>query len=278
MDDARCVMAHGDAAIFYKNIPQSMLGIEFFTNTPCLAYVLSGKETFSSFEEDEIILENGQLLFMPKNSFMVSDFEKIDGPLEAFLFFFDKNTIELFLKNKLLTLKETNNKIAPYKLTSNPSINSYMTSLYEIYKDIHPSVEMVQLKLLELLNLLDHLDENKNLRAFLKTTTDDQPKRNIKRLLKNQQCWRLNVRELAQLSGRPITSFNRDFKRQFNTTPQKWLMSARLNKAYDLLEKSSLSISEISMEVGYDNISHFISIFKKKFGTSPKQIRLQNNW
>ena len=55
MDDAYCVMAHNEAAIFYKHIPQSMIDIDFFTNVPCLVFVLSGRETFSSYENDEIV-------------------------------------------------------------------------------------------------------------------------------------------------------------------------------------------------------------------------------
>ncbi len=278
MDDATCIMAYDDAAIFYKNVPRSMVDIEFFTNAPCLAYIMSGKETFSSFATDEIILQEEQLLFMPMNSFMVSDFVRTNGALQAFLFFFDERTIDEFLKNKQLSLSEELKSIEPYKVEADSRVSAYMKALREVYQNTNASPDLLRLKLLELLGILDLADEEKKLRRFLLSARQASPKRNIKRLLKDPSLWRLPVSDLAVLSGRSLTSFNRDFKRQFETTPQQWLISMRLERALELVKSSSMSVSEISMEVGYDNISHFISLFKKKYGLSPKRMRREENW
>ena len=278
MDDAYCVMAHKDASIFYKNIPQSMVDIDFFTNAPCLAFVLSGKETFASFADDEILVEAGQMLFMPKNSYMISDFVRTAGPLEAFLFFFDEDIIKDFLKNKLHAVQDSGRPQAPFKRDADMRVTAFMKALYSVYQDVQATPELVRLKLLEILALLDALDEGGKLRGFLRTTLSQVPKRNIRRLLADPSHWRLSVADLAKLSGRSLTSFNRDFKRQFETTPQKWLINARLEQAYELLRSSSMSVSEVALDVGYDNISHFISVFKKKYGQSPKKLRLENNW
>jgi len=278
MDDAYCVMAYGEAAIFYKNIAQSMVDIDFFTNTPCLAFVLSGEETFSSYDNDEIILSQGQMLLMPKDSFMVSDFLRTDGPLEAFLFFFDDFVINEFLKSKKHLTVVEDKVIAPFKLGSDRMASAYMEALFSVYMDVKATPDLLRIKLLELLNILDLNDKSGKMRQFLRTSRINRPKRNIKRLLADPCHWKLNVTDLAKLSGRAPTSFNRDFQRQFGTTPQKWLISARLEKAHGLLETTSLSVSEIALEVGYENISHFISVFKKKYGMSPKKMRLEKNW
>ncbi|RED48515.1 helix-turn-helix domain-containing protein [Aestuariispira insulae] len=278
MVDAHCVMGHGEASIFYKNIPQNMTDVEFFTNAPCLAFVLSGEETFASYERDEIVLRKGQMLFMPKNSYMISDFVRTDGPLEAFLFFFDDGTIKEFLKSRPLAGGGAVEPVAPYEMNADPVVEAYMAALYAVYRDFRTSPEIVRVKLLELLNILELTDNGGNLCGFLSAVGSDNPKRNIKRLLADPIHWKLSIADLARLSGRPATSFNRDFRRQFGTTPQKWLIAARLERAHDLLRASSLSVSEIALEVGYENISHFITVFKKKFGVSPKKLRLENNW
>jgi len=278
MDDAHCVMGDNDAAIFYKNIPNNMQDIEFFTNTACLAYVLSGKESFSSFVCDEINLNPAQMLFMPKNSFMVSDFIRTDGPLEAFLFFFDDQVIKEFMKNKLYEVENENKPIAAYKLEADDMVTAYMEALQNVYTKAKTTPDLLRLKLLELLNILDVVDENKKLRQFLKSNSTATPKRNIKRLLSDPCYQKLSVQDLAVLSGRSASSFNRDFKRQFGTTPQKWLTTTRMERAFELLRSSEMSVSEISTDIGYDNISHFISIFKKQYQISPKKMRQERNW
>jgi AraC-like DNA-binding protein len=48
----------------------------------------------------------------------------------------------------------------------------------------------------------------------------------------------MSLEKLGYLTGRSLSTFNRDFKKLFNTTPQKWLTDKRLELAhYQLLEK-----------------------------------------
>ena len=43
----------------------------------------------------------------------------------------------------------------------------------------------------------------------------------------------------------------------------------------EMLEKTKLSVSDIGYDVGYENLSYFHRIFKKKYGVSPKEYRVQ---
>jgi AraC-like DNA-binding protein len=52
-------------------------------------------------------------------------------------------------------------------------------------------------------------------------------------------------------------------------------MDKRLERAYELLAGNHHSVNEIAFEVGYENFSHFIKAFHKKFGISPKQFVIQ---
>ena len=60
------------------------------------------------------------------------------------------------------------------------------------------------------------------------------------------------------------------FPRAFNS----FLLSVAGKK---LLEENQLNVSEIALQVGYSNSSHFIAAFKKKFNTTPKQFTKKNN-
>jgi AraC-like DNA-binding protein len=250
-----------------------MTGIEFFTNTPCLAFVLRGTETFTSFDDRQIKLEQHEMLFMPKNIFLVSDFVRTDGPLEAFLFFFDTDTIDFYLKRMAPRAVERVNDQQPYKVTGSNNITRYMKSLYDVYRDIKGTPDLLQTKLLELLFLIDVLDENKNLTAFLNRARANSAKRSISHLMREYRCHNLSVQDFAELTGRSLSSFSRDFKRQFGMTPHQWLIEARLERAMELIRDTQMTVTEVALEIGYDNVSHFIKAFKTKYGQTPKQAR-----
>ena len=84
----------------------------------------------------------------------------------------------------------------------------------------------------------------------------------------------LKVEDYAYLTGRSESTFRRDFKQYFDTTPQQWLKEQRLEKALRLLQKQEMSVTQVAYEIGYENISYFIRAFKGKVGLSPKQYML----
>ncbi len=84
----------------------------------------------------------------------------------------------------------------------------------------------------------------------------------------------LSVADYARLSGRSAASFNRDFKRLFGTSPQRWLIDQRLARAHHQMLETRSSVTEIAMNIGYDSTSHFIAQFKRRYGVTPKQLRL----
>lgn len=50
----------------------------------------------------------------------------------------------------------------------------------------------------------------------------------------------------------------------------------RLSTAASLLEKTSLSVTDIANEVGYENVSFFYNKFRQKYGCSPKEYQMKN--
>jgi AraC-like DNA-binding protein len=275
MADARLIMSDGKASIFHKLIRQDMRYIEFFTNTPCLAFVISGCESFSSSEPEDFILSDGEMLFMGRNLHMISDFTNNEGPLEAVLFFFDDAVIAEFLRRKQIGIGERREAHRPFKIGSNPSISQYVSGLKAIYRDLRqmPS-DLVGMKLLELLYLIDLLGYEKRLLSFLTGESSLGKRRNIKHLMRLENACRLSVKDFAKLSGRSVSSFNRDFKRLNGVTPSKWLIDTRLEKAKELVFEGKLTVTEIAMNIGYANTSHFIKAFKDRYAETPKQARL----
>ncbi len=80
------------------------------------------------------------------------------------------------------------------------------------------------------------------------------------------------LEELARLSGRSLSTFYRDFKKLFHTSPHKWLLQSRLSKAKDLLLHSSKKSSEIYLDLGFKDLGHFSRTFKQEFGVPPSEV------
>jgi AraC family transcriptional regulator, exoenzyme S synthesis regulatory protein ExsA len=75
------------------------------------------------------------------------------------------------------------------------------------------------------------------------------------------------------LSNRSLSAFKREFQKQFNTTPGKWLLEKRLNHAMNLLSNMAKTVGEAAFESGFENSSHFSRSFKERFGISSTAVK-----
>ena len=263
---------NNDATILYSSFDNDLNNVEFYTQTYCIVFNCSGVETITSYDFKEVIIRENELLFLPKDMYLISDFIKTDKSLEAFLFFFDDDIIEKFLSIKKLKKNIVDKKVSFYKMDVNSSVFEYMNALKQVSKNQFYSKHFLELKLLELLCIIDSTDTENRLVNSLLSRNIDKNKRNIKSLMKKYFLSNLTLNDYAVLSGRSLSTFHRDFKRYNDITPKQYLLDLKLEYANNLLKNSDKSVSEVSSEVGYENVSHFIKAFKKKYNTTPKQL------
>ena len=79
------------------------------------------------------------------------------------------------------------------------------------------------------------------------------------------------VERFAQLTGRSLAGFKRDFQKMFGLAPRQWLQEKRLTEARHLLEKKNRKPSAIYLDLGFESLSHFSHSFKKRFGKAPTE-------
>ncbi|WP_423128056.1 helix-turn-helix domain-containing protein [Gaoshiqia sp. Z1-71] len=84
------------------------------------------------------------------------------------------------------------------------------------------------------------------------------------------------IRELSLQVGMCETLLKSGFKSVFGVTVFHYLFNYRMDRARRLLTDRSLNISGIAEELGYKNLSHFTTAFKRKFDLSPMQYRKRN--
>jgi transcriptional regulator GlxA family with amidase domain len=82
---------------------------------------------------------------------------------------------------------------------------------------------------------------------------------------------------IAGLAGMAKLSpyhFLRSFKAVTGVTPHQWLLRARLRDAAEKLAASTAPVTDIALDVGFEDLSNFTRTFHTEFGSSPRQYRL----
>ncbi len=83
----------------------------------------------------------------------------------------------------------------------------------------------------------------------------------------------VTLSDVPKQSGMSVRNFNRLFLLETGITPKNFLILRRIERAKELLQNTKLTITDISLEVGYNSLSKFIATFKKITGILPSDYR-----
>ena len=83
----------------------------------------------------------------------------------------------------------------------------------------------------------------------------------------------LDVTMLANVAALSPAHFARAFAATVGMTPLHYVMTRRLARAHELLERTDRSALDIALAVGFKTPSHFTSRFRREFGVTPREIR-----
>lgn len=95
-------------------------------------------------------------------------------------------------------------------------------------------------------------------------------------LMNHKEYFSEGIDAMVRLSGKSYEHLSRSLKKYKNITLSDFVNTIRLNHAANLLVYSNLSITDIGLECGFNNVSYFVTCFKKKYGISPKSFRNNN--
>ena len=84
-----------------------------------------------------------------------------------------------------------------------------------------------------------------------------------------------SLSEIAQLLHYDVCWLSREIKRKTGKTYTRIVQDKRLAQAAFLLKNTDRNVSDISVAVGYENVSYFHRIFFENFGKSPREYRMQ---
>ncbi|WP_072988193.1 helix-turn-helix transcriptional regulator [Pseudozobellia thermophila] len=77
--------------------------------------------------------------------------------------------------------------------------------------------------------------------------------------------------ELSEEIGLSLKKLKEGFKQIYGDSVFSFLFDYKMEYARKMLETGQYNVNEVGLKVGYSTASHFISAFKKKYGTTPKK-------
>lgn len=265
MDGIKEILYAKDNCIVHKKLNENIIDSEKLIVSHSIVYLVHGNIQINTFDGDEVSITNGEMLFMPRDSYLISDYVTKDNGLEAYLIFFNHNIVEKFLEGFFTTCI---NKSSICKLETNKNIESFFQNIMQMnYEETNNSV-LLELKILEFLNLV----VDTRFKETLFTSEMSKKRRTIESLMTEHYDKNLSISDYASLSGRSLSTFNREFKKKHTQTPKKWLIEKKMNQAHILLIEG-INVTESAFEVGYKNVSHFIKAYKSVYNQTPKEMQ-----
>ena len=85
-----------------------------------------------------------------------------------------------------------------------------------------------------------------------------------------------SLKELSTEVEIPLKNLKTGFKQIYGNTVFGFLTDYKMNTASKMLSSRSFNVNEVSTHLGYSSSSHFINVFKKKFGITPKKYLSSN--
>ena len=224
--------------------------------------VFDGNKSFTLRAGDAYIARKNRLA-----KYEISDTQ--DG-FEPILFCFDEPFLQKFqektgLKQTHGASKETFTEIKKSELIESfiQSIKPYYKSLMEL-DEAFEDLKQEELLIIQLRNQPELAVVLFDFRKPGKIDLEEFMNRNYK--------FNVTIQRFAYLTGRSLSSYKRDFKTIFNDTPNHWLVKKRLQEAYFLIEQKKQKPSEIYLDLGFEDLSHFSFAFKKQFGKTPGEL------
>lgn len=86
---------------------------------------------------------------------------------------------------------------------------------------------------------------------------------------------KIYISDLAREVNLNEQYFCRFFKKAIGRTPMEYVNEYRIKQTRRLLEETDLSVTDVCLECGYNNLGNFLREFRKQTGTTPLQYRKQ---
>ena len=232
-----------------------------------LVWFISG-ETKIIQADKSYLFKAGDIFLIPRNHLAtIINYPKDGLPHKAVVMHLTKERLQNFYSNIEINEKNIREEVKIHSFGKHPLLESCLASLIPYFdmKDSLPE-NIADLKITEAISILREID--KNIDSVL-GDFDEPGKIDLINFMERNYMFNMSLERFGYLTGRSLSTFNRDFRKIFQTTPQRWLTQKRLELAfYHLSEKNKKPSSPfVQKEEG--------SLYKYRFYHTKKVFYLQ---
>jgi AraC family transcriptional regulator len=251
--------------------------------------VLAGSVTWEAAGRKFVLHENTFLILNDRQRYsMTMDSTQI---ATTFCLFFERGFVEdvyrgLFRPDEVLLDAPQPGRIAPLgfyeKIESKPGpLFAKIKAIRRKFLSADPANHELEDDFFALARAMVRENQQEELtRARLPASRATTREELYKRLLRGRDCLlssqsrRVRLQEASRAACLSPFHFHRSFTQLFGETPHVYLTRHRLERAAHLLKQSSLSVTEICLETGFESLGSFSSLFRRRFGSSPREFRI----
>lgn len=223
------------------------------------------------FAGTSVAVNKDQSLLLKKGNWLWTELLDTEAIYYCKLFFFSEKRLKEFLEKHTKNKGDVKDEVPYFIIGNDAYITSYLNSLSTISNA--PAIFMENLLSVKFEELMLYLIQKygRNFEQYLYSLIISESSA-FKKTVESKIHSNLKLEEIAFLCNMSLSTFKRNFIKEYKASPGKWFHDKRLLKAKRLLEEGICKPSELYMEFGYNNLSNFSIAFKNKFGISPKQV------
>jgi AraC-like DNA-binding protein len=264
----------GDLLFAEYTCPIKEKSADIWSHTDYLVHVISGKKVWRT-TEGAFSAEAGETLFFKKGAAVIEQF--FDADFCLLLFFIPDDVVRNVVREysgDVQGASAARGSIGcALRVNDDAALSVFFQSMAAYFaKTEIPSAPLMKLKLKELILSILISSRNQVLASYFRSLAENATPK-IGEIMEENYRYNLSLNEFATLCHRSVSSFKRDFRKQFGDTPGKWLLKKRLEYAAVLLRNNTMNISQIAFESGFEDLSHFSRAFKNQFSVPPSEFR-----
>lgn len=228
-----------------------------------------GRYALEVSEENSLLLYNTQLdlplnLELNQNSWLVS----VVMTIRKFHSLFSKEADYI----PFLSVQNKDKKYYTQEGVS-PAIAVILSQMMNY--NLHPSIKELYIKgkVYELISLYFNKSADADIEQcpFLVDEDNVQRIRKAKEIMIARMAEPPTLTALSDEIGLSLKKLKEGFKQIYGDSVFSFLFDYKMEYARKMLETGKYNVNEVGLKVGYSTASHFITAFKKKYGTTPKK-------
>lgn len=231
-----------------------------------LLVIVNKGEKRLSYKNFETVVSEGQFALFKKGNYIMNQILAEDGYESLLIFLSD----DILRKITSPSITQVEGEKDFYQGNMVPFMKREVQSMMGLLSDEESYEDILELKILELLQYIRRNDKSNMFEMFLNTCLKESDFKDT--LLRKYDSVR-SIEEMAVLLNMSLSTFKRKFRAEFGCNPHQWLNEQRLNQAAMLLDTSDYSVTDIGFISGFDSMSTFMTAFRKKYGVSPGKYR-----